>query len=359
MLCADGSVPFGHARVGHCQALKYATPLSGNRQGCCFLLPLCFHPFMSEQQSTADVLMIRPASFCANPQTIESNCFQSHPTPTDQTHDEAQSLAILEFDRLVVALQVAGVRVHVFDDSVEPQTPDAIFPNNWVSFHADGTVVLFPMFAPNRRLERRKDVIASLRNTCGFHAARLIDLTHHEQAGHFLEGTGSLVLDRVNRIAYACLSARTHPDVLAEYGRQLDYDIINFDAHDSHGFPIYHTNVLMSIGTQFATVCADAIERGQRSRVLDALKTTGHQVIELSHEQMHNFAGNMLELATTDNRRIVALSDRAAAALTQEQRDALRTYSGPLVSAAIPTIENLGGGSVRCMLAEIHLARAN
>lgn len=312
-------------------------------------------PGMPESQTTADVLMIRPASFCANTQTAESNRFQQ----PEAQHENAQELARSEFDALATALRRAGVRVHIFDDPRQPETPDALFPNNWVSFHADGSVVLYPMMAPNRRLERRLDILESLTATHGFRASRVIDLTQHEDAGRFLEGTGSLVLDRLNRIAYACLSPRTDLQVLGEFAQQLDYDIVAFEALDRRGAPIYHTNVLMSIGSKFAVVCVESIRPDQRAAVLDSLQATGHVLIEIDHAQMNAFAGNILELSTVKDEAVIALSDSAQQALTPQQRDQLTSLAGPLVAASIPTIETLGGGSVRCMLAEIHLPRTD
>jgi hypothetical protein len=305
-------------------------------------------------QSTTDILMIRPASFCANLQTAASNRFQQ----MDALSENPQAAALAEFDALVRALRDAHIRVHVFDDSLEPSTPDALFPNNWVSFHADGSVVLYPMLARNRRLERRMDILEELTQQGGFHAQRVVDLTHREKENKFLEGTGSLVLDRVNRIAYACLSPRTHLDALSEFAQLLDYRVVAFDAADRAGVPIYHTNVLMSVGRRFAVVCTDAIRAEQRDAVVESLRSTGHQLIDLSYDQMNNFAGNILELGTSDGAYIVVLSTRAATALTMEQRVQLEKWSGPLVTASIPTIETIGGGSVRCMLAEIHLPRS-
>jgi len=306
---------------------------------------------MREPQSTADVLMIRPANFCANEQTSGSNHFQNPSSP----NSDAQSKALVEFDSLAQALRSAGVHTEIFHDTSEPKTPDAIFPNNWVSFHSDGTAVLYPMLAPNRRLERRTDILESLDINANYRIDRIVDLTHRESQSQFLEGTGSLVLDRLHRIAYACLSPRTHRDALGEFSQRLGYDVIAFEANDRHGRPIYHTNVMLAIGTSFAAICAVAIREDQRAYVLDALSATHRVLIELSFDQLHEFSGNMLELATKNNSRIVALSERALNALTFKQREQLVTASGPLISAPIPTIETLGGGSVRCMLAEIHL----
>jgi hypothetical protein len=298
--------------------------------------------------------MIRPACFASNPETLDSNRFQT--VSTDRTALEVQRTALAEFDALADALRSAGVGVHVFDDTPTPVKPDAIFPNNWFSTHADGTVVLYPMLAPSRRLERRFDVIESLRTRDGFHVHETIDLTHREAESKYLEGTGSLVLDRLNRIAYACLSPRTDLDVLGEFGQRLDYEIVAFDAFDSGGAPIYHTNVLMSVGTQFAAVCTAAIEESRRAAVVALLASTGRALVDLSFEQMHSFAGNMLELRAQGGGYAVAMSATAVQSLTPQQRAALES-SARIISVPIPTIEKLGGGSVRCMIAEVFLPR--
>jgi hypothetical protein len=308
-----------------------------------------------DRQTAADVMMIRPVAFAGNPQTQPSNSFQERDAGAIDAANQAAALR--EFEGLAAALTKAGVAVHTFDDTIEPHTPDSIFPNNWVSFHADGSVVLYPMLAENRRLERRLDLLEMLSARHGFHATRVIDLTRHEQAGRYLEGTGSLVLDRVHRIAYACVSPRTDLDVLGDFAQQLDYDIVAFEAHDAGGAPIYHTNVLMSVGERFAAVCADAIREDERTAVMDQLRGTGRAVVELSLEQMAAFAGNMLELGSSLTGAVVAMSERARDALTIAQRETLQSNSGPIVAAPIPTIEKLGGGSVRCMLAEVHLPK--
>jgi hypothetical protein len=308
-----------------------------------------------EPQAAADVLMIRPVRFAGNVQTEESNRFQSR--DRSLTAAAAQEAAAAEFEALAGSLRAAGVGVHVVDDTHEPHTPDSIFPNNWVSFHADGTVVLYPMLAPNRRLERRDDVLAALSAEHGFRMRRVIDLSPHEHGGKFLEGTGSLVLDRMHRIAYACVSPRTDLDVLGDFAQQLDYDVVAFEARDAQGAAIYHTNVLMCVGARFAAVCLESIRERERAGVLDALRTTGRAVLDLTLEQMGEFAGNMLELQSASGEPIVAMSSRAQAALTPAQRELLRAHSGAIVASPIPTIETLGGGSVRCMLAEIFLPR--
>lgn len=307
---------------------------------------------MNELQSTCHVLMIRPMHFAGNAQTAESNRFQDSSAQLDDAAVQTQALA--EFDVLVATLRDAGIRVHVFNDTPEPPKPDAVFPNNWVSFHADGTLVLYPMLAPNRRLERRMDVLQTLSEQ-GFRIQQTIDLSVHEQSQQYLEGTGSLVLDRINRVAYACLSPRTDIDVLGEFAQRLDYELVIFNANDAFGRPIYHTNVLMAVGTRFAVLCVEAIAAHERDAVLHALRTTGHEVIEITLEQMTGFAGNVLELRSTSGQLHVAMSQRAFAAFTPPQRQHLTNLAGPVLCSAIPTIERLGGGSVRCMLAELFL----
>jgi hypothetical protein len=309
-----------------------------------------------ESQLASAVLMIRPARFQSNPQTAESNRFQGRTSVTPAAQHAA---ALAEFEALVQALESTGIRVVVFDDTPEPHTPDAIFPNNWVSFHADGTAVLYPMEASNRRTERRRDIIESLADDHGFVVRNVVDLTHHEKDGHFLEGTGSMVLDRTNRIAYACLSSRTHLDALGEFAQRLDYEVLAFDAVDQHGAAIYHTNVLMNVGEKIAVVCDEAIPREQqRKAVLESLAATGHDVLRLTFAQLNAFAGNMLELRSSDGQRVTAMSDQARRALTGDQL-AKFAQNGGILSAPIDTIECSAGGSVRCMLAEIHLPRVS
>jgi hypothetical protein len=310
---------------------------------------------MIEEQSAADVLMIRPTQFAGNPQTAQSNRFQQAAPHLPDA--QVQAAAAREFEDLAQALRSAGVNVHAFDDTPQPHTPDSIFPNNWVSFHADGTVVLYPMLAENRRQERRSDLLETLSSRSGFRIGRVLDLTHHESGGKFLEGTGSLVLDRTHRIAYACVSPRTDLDVLGDFAQQLDYDIVAFEAVDANGAPIYHTNVVMCVGARFAAICPGCIREDERAAVLDALRSTGHEIVELTMEQLAAFAGNMLELRSARGGRVVAMSRTALDSLSAEQRSTIERAGGPIVAAAIPTIETLGGGSVRCMLAEIHLPK--
>jgi len=283
--------------------------------------------------------------------TAESNLFQGRNTDTPE---EQQAAALHEFDGLAAELRAAGVDVVVVEDTLDPHTPDSVFPNNWVSFHADGRVLLYPMEAANRRTERRIDIIEMLRDEHGFRVTEIIDLSVHEATGHYLEGTGSMVLDRANKVVYACLSIRTHLDPLGDFAQRMGYDVVAFDAADRNGVPIYHTNVLMNVGEAVAVICDEAIHEEQRSAVLERLQETGHQVISLSFDQLDAFAGNMLELRNKDGDRVIAMSSQAWSSLNDEQRELL-LINGKVVRAPINSIESSAGGSVRCMLAEIHL----
>lgn len=296
--------------------------------------------------------MIRPVRFGFNEQTAESNAFQDIKLAA-QTKDVAQEDARREFDDMVRQLEAAGLDIIVYDDTTEPYTPDSIFPNNWVSFHASGTVVLYPMQAENRRLERRQDIIDDL--SARFHVSRIVDLTHFEQEGKFLEGTGSMVLDRMSRIAYACLSPRTDADVLAEFGRQTGYRTIPFRAVDTNGKPVYHTNVVMCIADTFAVVCLAAIvDPDERLMIRQELETANKRVIDISLEQMASFAGNMLQVKTTKGQKLLVMSTRAFESLTPKQIDLLDDYA-TLKHFDLSMIEGNGGGSARCMMAEVHL----
>ncbi len=307
-----------------------------------------------ESQLASSVLMIRPARFESNPLTAESNRFQGK---TQASPEEQQASALEQFDALVAALREAGVNVVVVEDTPEPHTPDSIFPNNWVSFHADGRVVLYPMEAENRRTERRMDIIEALTSEHGFQVGEVVDLSAHEANGHFLEGTGSMVLDRANRVAYACLSSRTHLDALGDFAQRMDYEVVAFDAVDRDGAPIYHTNVLMNVGEALAVICAEAIPReDQRAAVLESLRATGHEIVLLTYDQLDAFAGNMLELQTRDGQRLLAMSAQAYNSLDTAQQGQLAA-NGLVVHSPIDDIEASAGGSVRCMLAEIHLPR--
>lgn len=305
-------------------------------------------------QSADAVLMVRPASFGWNAQTAASNRFQ---LAAPVTADDACERAVAEFDGLAAALQHAGVAVHAFDDRAEPVCPDAVFPNNWVSLHADGTVVLYPMLAPNRRLERRLELVAELERRAGHRVERLLDLTHHELHGRFLEGTGSVVFDHPGRVAYACLSPRTDARVLDELCAELGYEAVTFAATDDEDVPVYHTNVVLSIGTAFAVVCAASVPPAQRSALLERLASGGRRVVTIDRRQMGSYAGNVLELRATDGARVLAASRCAMSSLPEDARGTLEACVERVVAAPVPTIEQFGGGSVRCMLAEVFLPR--
>ena len=307
-----------------------------------------------ENQAATAVLMIRPANFAANPETEGSNAFQKSAAQGAEVQDKACA----EFDALVAALEKAGIRVEVFEDRAEPVTPDAVFPNNWVSFHADGSAYLYPMLAANRRWERRPDILQALQQERGYRLGMVRDLSYAELDGRYLEGTGSLVLDRQNRMAYAGLSPRTDSRLVQEWARDAGYAAVTFHARDTKGRAIYHTNVMLCVGSQFALGCFDSIaDQKERERVMKQLADTGHEVVSISPYQMEAFAGNALELKGRYGEALLAMSARAERALQPQQRKALEKYAR-IVSSPIDTIEDCSGGSVRCMLAEIHLPRS-
>ena len=299
------------------------------------------------QQTTDHVLMVRPVRFAYNPQTAGNNAFQKEPT---QQEAVIHQKALAEFDTFVSLLRAHKIDVTVVQDTPEPHTPDSIFPNNGFSLHHDGKLVLYPMFAFNRRLERKPDLRATIEQH--FVIERIIDLTHYEACGKFLEGTGSMILDRVHRIAYACRSPRTHEEVLLDFCRQLDYRPVLFNAVDRNGQSIYHTNVMMCVATEYMIVCLEAIPAAaDREVVLASAAATGKEVITIDMIQMEQFAGNMLQLQNTDGSPFLVLSATALNSLTPDQRDQLVRHN-PLLAPDIPVIEENGGGSARCMLAE-------
>jgi hypothetical protein len=306
------------------------------------------------RQVAAAVLMVRPRHFGFNAQTAVTNRFQN----AGAASDVAQR-ALREFDAFAAALAGEGVTVCIAEDSDTPRKPDAVFPNNWVSFHRDGTVVLYPMHAENRRIERRQEVIDTVVRDAGFRVGRVLDLTHHEKAGRFLEGTGSLVLDHVARVAYACRSPRTHDAVAAEWSRALGYDLEMFDAADESGTPIYHTNVLMHVGTRVAVIALDAIAETDRARIAARIENSGRGIVAIDHAEMNAFAGNMLEVGSWDeylgDYTILVMSETARHALSTEKYKHLYASVDAVLAVPVDTIERHGGGSVRCMLAEVFL----
>jgi hypothetical protein len=301
--------------------------------------------------------MVRPKHFGYNAQTAGTNRFQS-PDGRSGANEVAQQ-ALREFDAFAAALTAEGVKVCVVPDSDTPRKPDAVFPNNWVSFHADGTVVLYPMYAENRRAERRPEIIDAVVRDTGFKVSRVLDLTRHENEGRYLEGTGSMVLDHRARIAYACRSPRTHESVAREWAREMGFELELFDAADESGTPIYHTNVLMYVGTRVAVVNVDAIAPADRARVSGRLVATGLDVIAIDHAEMRAFAGNMLEVGSWDEYlgdfTILVMSETARHALATRKYTRLYSSVDAVLALPIDVIERHGGGGVRCMLAEIFL----
>jgi len=309
---------------------------------------------MSDSSSSADVqtaaavLMVRPHRFFWNEQTAASNTFQVAPAASSEV---VAAQADEEFGRLQALLVAAGIRVRVFDDPGEPHTPDAVFPNNWFSTHADGTLVLYPMAAPNRRAERHPAWITALQAELG--TTRLVDLSPHEAAGRFLEGTGSLVLDRRERVAYGALSLRTHPQVAAELAAALGYRLRLFATQPLRGQPVYHTNVLLSLGASAAVICLSAVaDEHERQAIAAELAESGRELVVIDADQLGEFAGNVLSLRNRHGQRFWVMSSRAHAAFSSAQRQQLARH-GELLHTPLATIEAVGGGSARCMLAEL------
>ena len=304
------------------------------------------------KQSTNSVLMIRPCRFYPNPETAEDNAFQVR---TEETADVLTAAAQNEFDVAVQTLRTAGVHVHVFEDSAQPEKPDAVFPNNWISSHHDGRVALFPMYSMLRRHERRQDIIEELRRY--YRVTEVIDYSRFEEEGCCLEGTGSLVLDHVNKTVYVSLSNRSNPKVVRRFADDFGYEPVTFTSFGMDGQRIYHTNVMMCIGTNFALAGLAMIrDRAERQEVRERLHSSDKEIIELEPEQVVNFAGNAIELEGSNSEKLLVLSARAAPMFTEEQRAGLRRHVR-LVPLQLPTIE-LGGGSARCMIATIHLPLA-
>ena len=300
-------------------------------------------------QSANSVLMIRPARFYPNPETATDNAFQRN---ANRDVDALTLVARKEFDAAVQTLRAAGVNVHVFEDTAEPQKPDAVFPNNWISMHPDGRIALFPMYSALRRRERRQDIVEELRKH--YRVTEVIDYSAFEDDRSCLEGTGSLVFDHPNKIAYVSLSNRSNPKVIQRFSDDFGYEPVIFTSIGSNGQPIYHTNVMMCIGTAFAMVGLEMIpNKAERQRVRARLEKTGKVIMELSADQIANFAGNAIELHNQSGEKLLVLSSRAGHALTKDQRKRLSRYAR-LIPLELPTIE-LGGGSARCMVATIHL----
>jgi len=302
-------------------------------------------------QITRNILMVRPAHFGYNSETAQSNAFQKN----DLTAHEAdiEAAAIREFDSLVEKLRAVGVYVIVANDTTEPVKPDAVFPNNWVTFHEDGTVVTYPLLSAVRRQERREDIILKLRNS--FQVKRRIQLEEYENTGQMLEGTGSMIIDRPNGLVYACLSPRTNPILLEQFCELMNYEAVPFHAIGGGGQEIYHTNVMMALGEEFVVICLDVVPDKEESELLrKKFMETKMEIIEISPEQMVSFAGNMLQVKGAGDSTYLVMSETAHSSLSEAQVEQIQRHTNILYSP-IPTIETYGGGSVRCMMAEVFL----
>jgi hypothetical protein len=297
-----------------------------------------------------EILMVRPYQFYFNQQTAANNFFQSN-----INIENANELAIAEFDAMVEKLRAHQIKVNVVQDTKDPSTPDSIFPNNWVSTHTNGTLCLYPMFAENRRAERKSTVINFLQSN--YKIENTLDLTDLEKEGIFLEGTGSMVLDHQNKLAYGCLSERLDKNAFNEWCVKMQFKAIAFKAVDDKAQPIYHTNVMMCMGDQFVVICLESIPNElEKQLVLESFKKSNKEVIEISQDQLNHFAGNMLQVFDINEKPHLIMSEQAYNSLKTEQVKSLEKYN-PILPISIPTIEALGGGSTRCMMAEIYLIK--
>jgi len=306
------------------------------------------------KQSTDHIFMVRPANFGFNEETAVSNAFQNQ---TELTSEDIKKQVLTEFDAYVNKLREKGVNVTVIEDTKNPVKPDAIFPNNWGSFHEDGTVILYPMATPNRRIEKREDIIADFKTK--YNISKVIDLSKYENENRFCEGTGSIIFDHINKRAYACLSPRTDKNVFVEVCSILNYKPIYFTSTDIDNQEIYHTNVMMCISEKFAVVCLDSIRNeDEKQRVVNSLEETGHEIVEITLNQVYQFAGNMLTVCNNSGKEYLVMSNSAFNILTEEQKDALMYYN-ELLPVDVGLIEKIGGGSARCMISEIFLTENN
>ncbi len=303
---------------------------------------------------TSTILMVRPAAFGFNDETAINNYFQSNP---DISNEELQQIALVEFDNMVQTLRSHDINIFVIEDSKEPPKPDAIFPNNWLSTSPNGLVSVFPMYAPNRRIEKREAILDQLAKE--FIIRDMQDWSEYEVEGRFLEGTGSMIIDYDNKMIYACVSERTSLSVLEKYASTNGFQAIVFLATDKNGMPVYHTNVVMTLGEGFCVLCEEAIdEEWELIAVRQLLESTNHSIIAITRAQMHQFAGNMLQVKNNSEEKYLIMSQTAYDSLRKEQKQMLEAYS-TLLPIAVPTIEEVEGGSVRCMMAEIFLESKN
>ena len=310
-------------------------------------------------QTTNTILMIRPVAFRMNEQTAVNNYYQK--VLDDLSPETVNSKAQHEFDVFVGKLRMVGVEVIVMEDTISPDTPDSIFPNNWISFHENGMVALYPMFAENRRHERREEDVLNVLEDKGFAVDEIMDYTSAETDGYFLEGTGSIVLDRENDKAYCALSPRADEELFIEFCEDFEYTPVIFEAFQTVNGErkvIYHTNVMMCVGDTFAVICADCIDdKKERKMVLESLRGDEKEIILITEDQVNNFAGNMLEVKGSDDRRYLVMSASAHQSLTKKQIAQLEEHV-TILSSTLDTIEACGGGSARCMMAEVFLPKA-
>ena len=323
-----------------------------NQQIILTFVPLIANLYLlMKKQITNTVLMVRPVRFRMNEQTVVNNYFQEE---MDLKNDEINRLAQQEFDVLVEKLRTVGVKVIVVDDIYEQNTPDSVFPNNWITFHQNGDIAIYPMFAENRRRERREDILDKVEAE-GFDIENVYDYTDAEKENIFLEGTGAMILDRVNRKAYCALSPRADEDLFIEFCEDFEYTPVIFKAYqqvNNEQLPIYHTNVMMALGVDFAVVCLDTItDKSERKNLLHHLKEDKKEVINITPEQMCQYAGNMLQVQGKNSTYLV-MSDAAYNALTPQQIQTIEKHT-QILHSNLETIETCGGGSARCMMAEV------
>ena len=309
------------------------------------------------KQITNSILMIRPVNFRMNEQTAVNNYFMEDMSIKNA---EINTRAQKEFDQFVELLRYNGVEVIVVDDRIETDTPDSVFPNNWISFHGNGNIVVYPMFAENRRKERREDLFDILEEN-GFRIDQIVDYTSAEEDSLFLEATGSIIMDRINQKAYCALSERAHEELLIEFCEDFECTPVIFTANqtvDGERLPIYHTNVMMCLAEEFAVICMDSIDdKSEKKNVRKHLKEDGKTIIEISEAQMHQFAGNMLQVIGNDNQRLLVMSSSAYKSLSPAQLSMLEKFNDKIIHSPLDTIETCGGGSARCMMAEIFLPK--
>lgn len=305
---------------------------------------------MHTTQLTDIVVMVSPRHFGFNPETAATNTFQHKGNLLEQT---VQEKALAEFNVMAEQLEAAGIKTLILSSRTDTMTPDSLFPNNWFSHHENGTLVLYPMLAQNRRQERQRNALQQLLKTHGIFITETVDLSPDEAQGDFLEGTGSMVLDRENKVAFAMESPRTTKIEFEKWCKRMNYESMLFHAYDAHHFPVYHTNVVMSVGKEFALVCLDSItDLKEKTKLEHVLQKLNKEIIPLSIAQMYKFCGNVLQMVSRDGTPKIIMSTTAQKSFTKEQIQQIQKY-GEIISVAIPTIESIGGGSARCMIAEV------